>query len=26
MCEPCNEEPASPDMNSFSEDVLEDMK
>ncbi len=25
MCKPCNEQPG-PEMNSFSEDVLEDMK
>jgi hypothetical protein len=25
MCKPCNEQPA-PEMNSFSEDVLEEMK
>ncbi len=25
MCKPCNEQPV-PEMNSFSEDVLEDMK
>ncbi len=25
MCQPCNEQ-TSPEMNSFSEDVLEDMK
>jgi len=26
LCQPCNEEQESPDMNSFSEDVLEEMK
>ena len=25
-CQPCNEEQESPDMNSFSDDVLEEMK
>ena len=26
ICQPCNEEQESPEMNSFSEDVLEEMK
>ena len=26
LCQPCNEEQESPDMNSFSDDVLEEMK